>query len=264
MQPITTFRAEQLAVAVYPQQLQMGQAAAADAAAAILSLQAQKQEINIIFAAAISQNTFLDALRTYPQIDWTRVNAFHMDEYCGLSHSDPRSLASFLCTHFLDHVPVKNRYFLDGCCPDPAAECQRYGALLAQYPCDLVFLGIGDNGHLAFNDPHAADFRDAAAVKTVAIDSISKQQQVNAGNFPDPQSVPSLAYTVTIPALLRGKQLFCVVPSAAKAAAVSRALTGPVKEDCPASVLRRCANAKLYLDQESAALLPPELTLANQ
>ncbi|MCI5650459.1 MAG: 6-phosphogluconolactonase [Fusicatenibacter sp.] len=255
MSLIREFQADALSVAIYDTEAAMGQAAAADAAREILRLQETKEEINIIFAAAVSQNELLDALYEYKEIDWGKINAFHMDEYVGVAEGDSRSLSGFLCSHFLDQVSVKNRFFLNGMCEDVEAECDRYGQLLEQYPCDLVFLGIGDNGHLAFNDPHVADFRDSQNVKTVAIDDISKQQQVNAGNFPDMESVPSLAFTVTIPALLRSKKMICVVPTAYKAKAAYDAVRGPVSETCPASVLRGYSNAKLYLDRESAKYL---------
>lgn len=255
MSVLRTFTADKLPVTVYDSEAAMGAAAARDAAAEILRLQQEKQEINIIFAAAISQNEMLNALRTYSDIQWQRINAFHMDEYCGLPAGDSHLLSSFLQSHFLAQVPVKNRFFLNSSCADVQEECRRYEKLLEQYPCDIVFLGIGDNGHLAFNDPHVADFNDPAAVKTVHIDEVSKLQQVHAGNFPDMESVPSMAFTVTIPALLRSRRMFCVAPTADKARAVRDALEGPVDHSCPASILRCCENVALYLDKNSAGLL---------
>lgn len=255
MSLIKEFKAGAMQVVVYDTEAAMGKAAAADAAEEILRLQKIRDEINIIFAAAVSQNEFLDALSACQEIDWGKINAFHMDEYCGVPAEDGRSLSGFLCSHFLDRVPVKNRFFLNGACEDPEKECERYGELLRQYPCDMVFLGIGDNGHLAFNDPHVADFQDEKAVKTVEIDDISKRQQVNAGNFPNMESVPSLAFTVTIPALLKSRKIICVVPTTYKAKAAFDTVNGSVSEVCPASILRNCANAKLYLDKDSAGLL---------
>lgn len=255
MSLIREWKAEKLAVSAFDTEAEMGKAAARDVAAEILRLQKSKDEINLMFAAAVSQQEFWDALLQYPEIEWERIRAFHMDEYCGLPEGDPHSLSRFLCSRFLDRVPVKHRCFLDGACKDPEAECRRYGALLEEFPCDLTFLGIGDNGHLAFNDPHVADFHDVKAVKTVDIDEISKQQQVNAGNFPDTESVPSLAFTVTVPALLKGGKLFCMAPTSYKAQAVHDTLCGPVSETCPASILRRCPEARLYLDRSSAELV---------
>lgn len=255
MSRINEFVIDSLEVAVFDSESAMGAAAAKEAAAEIFRLQKIKNEINIIFAAAVSQNTFLDALFTYKEIDWGRINAFHMDEYYGIPQDDCRSLSSFLNYHFLNRVTVKNRFFLNGDCENTENECERYSKLLEDYPIDLVFLGIGDNGHLAFNDPHVADFNDPKIVKMVAIDEISKQQQVNAGNFPDVLSVPSLAFTVTIPGLLKGAKLFCIVPTSYKAQAVYDTIYGPISESCPASVLRICPNAKLYLDAASAELL---------
>lgn len=255
MKPLKEFKVDALQVAVYDTEAAMGKAAAADVAEEIVRLQKLKDEINIIFAAAVSQNEFLDRLCEYEEIDWTKINVFHMDEYYGLPQNDRRSLSSFLRSHFLDRVSVKNRFFMNGACTEPEEECRRYGQLLDRYPCDLAFLGIGDNGHLAFNDPHVADFNDEKMVKMVDIDQISKQQQVNAGNFPDLQSVPSMAFTLTIPTLMKSKKMFCVVPTDYKAKAVYNTLNGPISEECPASVLRGYENAKLYLDRNSAKLL---------
>lgn len=255
MSKIREFQADYLDVFVYDTETNMGKAAAADAAAEILKLQKTKDEINIIFAAAVSQDEFLNALYEYKEIDWGRINAFHMDEYYGLAPEDPRSLSSFLCSHFLDRVQVKNKFFINGVCEDAEEECRRYSKLLEKYPCDLVFLGIGDNGHLAFNDPHVADFNDPKNVKMVEIDEISKQQQVNAKNFADIESVPSQAFTVTIPALLKSRKMICVVPTAYKAQAARDTVCGEISEKCPASILRRYSNATLYLDSESGKLL---------
>lgn len=256
MSLLRTFHVEKMPVHVYATEADMGQAAAADVAAAILQLQTEKEEINIIFAAAVSQNEFLNALRTYTSINWQKINAFHMDEYYGLAPNDSHSLQSFLNSHFLSSVPVKQRFFINGIASDPQVECTRYAELLQQHPCDIVFLGIGDNGHLAFNDPHVADFQDSNAVKTVEIDLVSKQQQVNAGNFPDIEHVPSLAFTITIPQLMKSKQKFCIVPTAYKAHATSMALFGALSERCPASILRSVENVSLYLDATSASELP--------
>lgn len=255
MSQIRRFMADSLPVTVFSTEAAMGAAAAAEAAAEILRLQGEKEEINIIFAAAVSQNTFLDALYEYKEIDWGRINAFHMDEYYGLPPEDPKSLSYFLCDHFLNRVQVRNRFFLNGACENAEQECLRYAKLLDEYPCDIVFLGIGDNGHLAFNDPHVADFNDSKSVKSVAIDETSKQQQVNAKNFPNVESVPSLAFTITIPALIKGGRLFCMVPTSYKAQAVCDTINGPISEKCPASILRTCSNARLYLDVDSAGLL---------
>lgn len=144
---------------------------------------------------------------------------------------------------------------MNGLCEDAEEECKRYSKLLEEYPCDLVFLGIGDNGHLAFNDPHVADFNDPKMVKMVAIDDVSKQQQVNAKNFADMDSVPSQAFTITMPALLKSKKMICVVPTEYKAQAARDTVYGEISEKCPASILRNYSNAKLYLDSESGKLL---------
>jgi glucosamine-6-phosphate deaminase len=258
MSQIATKQCELLPIRVYDTEQAMGRAAAVDAAACLCALQAQREEINIIFAAARSQEVFLDTLVGLSGIDWGRVNAFHMDEYAGLNWNDEKSLAWFLDKRYFRQLALKGAYFIDGRAVDGAAECARYQALLREHPADLVFLGIGDNGHLAFNDPHVADFSCKADVVQVDIDTISKQQQVNAGNFPSVRAVPSLAYTVTIPALMRARQVLCMAPTKAKAWAVGRALRGGLNEACPASILRRHRNAVLYLDSDSASALVGE------
>lgn len=252
MKGIKTFITDSLTVHIYETEAQMGAAAAADAAAEILRLQKTGDEINIIFAAAVSQDEFLNALGGFENIDWGRINAFHMDEYHGIPAAGTENLSHFLCERFLDKVCVGNRFFLNSETPDLKGECARYSALLQKHPADIIFLGIGDNGHLAFNEPHVADFNDPYDVKTVEIDEISKRQQVNAGNFSSMEKVLSLAYTLTIPALLRSKKIICCAPTAYKAEAVRRSLYGPMEEACPASSLRTHANAALYLDTDSA------------
>lgn len=242
-----------LPIGIYDSEQSMGEAAARDAEELIQSVLIEKGEVNIIFAAARSQVAFLDALTAKQGIDWTRINAFHMDEYAGLSSSDKKSLAWWLQSRYFAGINFQNVYFIDGRAGDAAAECERYAELLGKHPADIIFLGIGDNGHLAFNDPHVANFNDSQDVKQVFIDDVSKQQQVNAGNFNSIADVPSLAYTLTIPVLMRANSIICVVPTGDKARAVACAVNGDLNESCPASILRQHRNAVLYLDQDSAS-----------
>ena len=231
----------------------MGRAAAEEAAAAIRAAIAAKGEINMIFAAAPSQNEFLAHLIADKSIDFTKINAFHMDEYIGLPADAPQGFGNFLRERLFDRVPFKTVNTIDSTAADPEAECRRYAALLQAHPCDIVCMGIGENGHIAFNDPHVADFGDKAAVKVVALDETCRQQQVNDGCFARLDDVPTHALTLTIPTLTAPEAVFCIVPAKTKANAVYATLRGGITEACPASILRRHANATLYCDADSAA-----------
>lgn len=253
-----TFSRDKLTVKVFPTTEDMGCAAAAEVAAKIVELLGQKEEINMVFAAAPSQEAFLSSLIADSRIDWTRINAFHMDEYIGIDPTAPQSFANFLRERIFDRVPFRSVHCLNGQTTDCDAECARYSELLQRYPTDIVCLGIGKNGHIAFNDPDVADFNDPKLVKVVTLDSVCRQQQVDEECFERLDLVPKEALTLTIPALLRGEWLFCIVPFTGKAEAVRRALYEDISERCPASILRREENATLYLTAESAGLLPAE------
>ncbi len=246
---------DKLRVQIYDNRSQMGRAAAQEIRDKILELLAQKETINMIFAAAPSQNDVLSALVSDPTIPWDRVNAFHMDEYVRLPASAPQGFANFLRRNLFEKVNFRSVNCLNCEAADPQAECHRYASLLAAHPTDIVVLGIGENGHIAFNDPDVADFNDNAAVKIVALDAICRQQQVNDGCFDCIDAVPTHAMTLTVPTLISAPYLFCIVPGPTKAKAVKQTIHGPVSERCPASILRRCSDAKLYLDADSGALL---------
>jgi glucosamine-6-phosphate deaminase len=210
----------------------------------------------VIFACAPSQDEFLDALVTgAPAVDWRDVVVFHMDEYVGLRADAEQSFRRYLKTHLLDRIPAPRAFHaIGGEAASPQAECGRYAALLREAPVDLVCLGIGENGHLAFNDPPVADFNDAALVKVVELDRACRRQQVNDGCFPAFDAVPAQALTLTIPALLGARAVCGVVPGPRKARAVRDALLGPVSTACPASILRTHANAVLHVDDAAAGL----------
>ncbi len=252
-----SFAADALRVNIYRDRAAMGRAAAADIAAAIREVLARREECSMIFAAAPSQNEVLAALAADETIDFSRIRAFHMDEYCGLDPAAPQGFGNFLRAALFDRVPFRAVYYLNGAAPDWEAECARYGRLLQEHPADIVCLGIGENGHVAFNDPPVADFHDPVPVKRVALDPVCRQQQVNDGCFAALEQVPTHALTLTVPALFRGGRLFCVVPGPTKAGAVRDTVLGPVDEACPASILRRHIGAALYLDEDSASYLPP-------
>ncbi len=242
-------------IKIYETRAQMGAAAAEATSALIRSLLAQKESIRMIFAAAPSQSDFLAVLTADERVDFSRIHAFHMDEYIGLAPDAPQGFGNFLRRELFSKVPFASVSYLDGCAIDKAAECRRYGALLAASPIDVVCLGIGENGHIAFNDPAAADFHDTEAVKVVELDAVCRQQQVNDGCFSSLSLVPTHALTLTVPTLLAAAHHVCIVPTSRKAAAVRNAVCGALTEACPASALRTCRDMVLYLDKESAGAL---------
>lgn len=250
---VKEFLKDKLRVKIYSTRQAMGQGAAREAVAYVRELLAAQQEVNIIFAAAPSQNEFLAAVAA-SDLDWSRINAFHMDEYIGLKEDAPQGFGNFLRRAIFDKVPFRSVSYLNGQI-EPGRACAEYAQKLAEKPVDVVFMGIGENGHIAFNDPHVADFNDPEVVKIVDLDEKCRQQQVNDGCFATIEDVPTHAMTLTIPALCRAKRLFCVVPAATKAWAVNETINGEVSEHCPASVMRRHENATLYVDSDSASEL---------
>ena len=239
-----------LTLEIHPDRAAAGFAAGNAAAAAIREAIAAKGTARVIFAAAPSQNEMLDTLTAAPDIDWSRVTAFHMDEYFSLPPEAPQRFAHYLGAHIFGKVSFGAKHFIT-CEPgeSPQAACDAYTRKLDAAPVDLVCLGIGENGHLAFNDP-PADLNDPQAVRIVALDDACRQQQVNDGCFPDIGAVPTHAITLTVPALLRGTRLVCTVPGPRKRDAVRRALTGEISGDCPASALRTHPGATLFIDRD--------------
>lgn len=248
-------KADRLRVKIYGSRAEMGKAAAHDVAEKIRELLEKQGFVNIIFAAAPSQSEFLSNLSEEQNIRWNKINAFHMDEYIGLDQASPESFAFFLKEAIFDQVPFHEVHFLRGTAEDLDAECNRYSRLLADFPVDIVCLGIGENGHLAFNDPHVADFTDPLAVKIVNLDKVSRQQQVHDGCFATLDDVPASALTLTVPSLLKSRFVYCMVPGSNKAQAVYHTLNSEVKENYPSTVLRQHVHAALYLDEDSASKL---------
>ena len=253
-----TFTKDKLTVRGFDSRSDMGAAAAEACVKEMQKLLSEKESIRMIFAAAPSQNEFLAALVEAGKdgrVDYSRVHAFHMDEYVGLAADAPQGFGNFLRDRLFGLLPFASVTYLNGNAADPAEECARYTTLLKEAPIDIVCMGIGENGHIAFNDPHVADFNDPAAVKVVELDHTCRQQQVNDGCFAKLDDVPTHALTLTIPTLVAPKTVFCMVPAPTKAKAVQAAVEGPISEACPASILRRHDNASLWLDPDSAALL---------
>ena len=243
-------KAPQLAIHVAPSRSAMGRRAAADIAAEIRACLAAQPEVRIVFAAAPSQSDMLAALCEEPGIDWARVTAFHMDEYIGLAPDAPQRFANWLRNAIFDRLPFGGVHLLDPG-DDPEQAAKTYAGKLNAAPVHIVCCGIGANGHLAFNDP-PADFDDPLTVKIVELDERCRQQQVEDKCFASFDEVPTHALTLTIPALLSARSIFCTVPGAIKREAVLHTLNDPIGPDCPATILRRHPRCALYLDPESA------------
>lgn len=233
----------------------LGQAAAAAAAETLRDAIRQRGAARIIVGTGPSQDHTIAALVDAPGIDWSRVEVFHMDEYAGMPESHPASFRRWLREHLVARVHPGAVHYMQGDAPDLNAECRRYGALLQAAPVDITFIGFGENGHIAFNDPGVADFHDPAAVKRVAIDQRCRAQQVGEGHFPDLASVPPEALTITCPVLVSAARLICSVPERRKAEAVRHAVEGPLSESCPASLVMIHPHCTVFLDTESATLL---------
>lgn len=246
---------DNLSIYIFPDRQAMGRQAAADVSAAIRELLERKAEIGMIFAAAPSQNEFLSALIADRSIPWERVNAFHMDEYIGLSPDAPQGFGNFLKERLFDKVPFRNVYYIPNDATDHADAIAGYSRLLADKGVDIVCMGIGENGHIAFNDPHEADFNDPKAVKCVNLDERCRNQQVHDGCFAKLDEVPKKALTLTVPTIMKAGFIVCVVPASTKAEAVKMTLEGEIGAYCPATVFRLHSDATLYLDADSAALL---------
>ena len=208
-----------------------------------------------MFAAAPSQNTTLEALLDDKRINWTRVNAFHMDEYVGISIDKPQSFRNYLNVHIFSRKPFKSVNLINADGADAEKTASDYAKLLKEKGLDLIVLGIGETGHIAFNDPPDARFDESKLAKVIELGEVSRMQQVHDGCFKTIDEVPKQAITVTIPAFVAASRLHCVVPGPTKSKAVKATLEGPISEACPATVLRRHPNAHLYLDNDSAALL---------
>lgn len=242
---------DMLDIKIFGTRNELGNAAAKEAATYISNLLDNQPEVNILFAAAPSQNEFLKALNHYT-IPWNRINAFHMDEYIGLREDAPQRFGNYLKKNIFSTVQPKTVYYLFDEELSPVEICSRYTESLSNYPIDIIFMGIGENAHIAFNDPHVADFNDPEQVKIVSLDEVCRKQQVHDGCFDNLDEVPTEAITLTIPAMMKAKRIFCIVPAATKANAIKSTVDGGITPDCPASILRTHPATTLYCDTESA------------
>ena len=243
---------------IFSSRADMGQAAASLVNDIIVRKVTEHGTARMIMACAPSQDDFYASLiplaKKSPDV-WNKVTIFHMDEYAGLTDEQPQSFRSYLRHAFLDHVPVAAFHPLRGEASDPEAEARRYASLIAESPIDVISLGIGENGHIAFNDPPVADFNDNQLVKLVVLDPICRQQQVNDGCFPSLDGVPLQALTLTLPVFARAETLVCIVPGSRKAEAVQRTLFHPVDATCPATLLRQHPDSHLFVDADAASRL---------
>jgi len=252
---VRSFRKDKLDIRIYENRNDMGKAAAAGVAADMRRAMEDKGSVTMVFAAAPSQDEFLDALCSYDDLDWSRVTAFHLDEYTGLPEEAPQRFGNYLRRHIFDRVHPGKVHYLDGNADPIEKECDRYASLLEQHPVDIACIGIGENGHIAFNDPPVADFNDPKTVKVVQLDAKCRQQQVNDGCFATIDQVPAHALTLTVPAIMAARAIHCVVPGPTKVEAVKATVEGEISTKCPASILRRHAAATLYIDRDAALLL---------
>lgn len=234
----------------------MARAAANEARDVMRAAAEVRGEVHAMFATGNSQLAFVRALVEETEgVPWSDTVVFHMDEYVGVGPDHPAGFQRWIRERIVEPAQPKAACYVEGS-GDASTECDRYAGLLRDHPLDLCCLGIGENGHLAFNDPPVADFDDPLDVKIVELDAACRRQQVNEGHFSALEAVPAHAITVTIPALLRAGRVLAVVPEARKAEPVRTALTGPIGTQCPASALRTIDHATIHLEPESARLLP--------
>jgi glucosamine-6-phosphate deaminase len=241
-------------VRVFPTKAEMAAAAAAVGASALREAIAVRGRAHVIAATGASQFEFLDALVQAPGIDWARTVFFHLDEYVGMPETHPASFRRYLKERILERVHPGAFHFLAGDAPDPHAEAQRVGAILARHPIDVAFVGIGENGHLAFNDP-PADFAARDPYLVLNLDEACRRQQLGEGWFPRLEDVPARAISMSIPQILKSEQILCIVPDARKARAVRDCLEGDVSPQHPASALQGHARTTVFLDEPAASLL---------
>lgn len=254
IEPIKSFKVEELRVSVFDNPASLAAKAAEELKGIIAESVAARGVASIVLSTGNSMLEFMSALRRLPNVPWNKVQVFHLDEYLGMSEDHPASFRRYLRENLVDVVHPRDFFSLNGDSQDSAAEIQRYTRLLHQYPADVCVIGIGENGHLAFNDP-PAKFETPELVHIVELDEACRRQQVGEGHFAVLEDVPQRAFSLTIPALLAARHVLGVVPEKRKAQAVKRSLQGPVTPQCPASILQTQPQARLFLDRDSSSLL---------
>lgn len=251
-----TFKVDKTDVEVYTSEVQLGQAAASFVCNKLQQAIDNKDWVNLILATGASQISFIEALKNIGDIDWRKVRVFHLDEYIGLDANHPASFSKYLKDRILDEVKPGEIHFINGNAENVDEEVERYEQLLKEHPADVTCIGIGENGHIAFNDPGVADFSEDHLIKLIQLkDEICRNQQVKEDWFHSADEVPQLAITITIPGILKSNTISCVVPYINKKKAVYNTLKGPVTLECPASILRKHRDVTIFLDQDSSSLL---------
>jgi glucosamine-6-phosphate deaminase len=253
--PLRTFQVDTLQVEVYRHQADLVGSVVKQTQSYLSEVLARQGAAAAILASGASQIELLSQLTTFGEIDWGRLTLFHLDEYLGIGGTHPASFQLFMQKMVAQQVPVHQFHYLAGDTLEPIAECDRYGQLLAAQPIDLCFLGIGETGHIAFNDPEVADFADRYPVKLVKLADKSRQQQVNTGFFDRIEAVPQYALTLTLPTICRARRICCLAMGERKAGIVKTMLTGEITPTCPASILRKYPTATLYLDEAAASAI---------
>ncbi|MBP5976678.1 glucosamine-6-phosphate deaminase [Brasilonema sp. CT11] len=256
--PKNSFCIDVLQVQIFNSEVELAQDVAGIVQKHLQRTLEQKDTAAILLATGNSQMKFLDALIALGGVDWSRITCFDLDEYLGINADNSASFRCYLRERVEMRVTPKEFHYIEGDAMQPLAECDRYTKLLQAQPIDLCCLGVGENGHLAFNDPAVADFNDPYTLKLVKLDTMNRQQQVNTGYFSSLESVPQYAFTVTLPMICSAKKIICLAPGKRKAKIVKQMLEGDVTTDCPASVLRKQQQATLFLDVDSAGLLKSE------
>ncbi|MBE9052998.1 glucosamine-6-phosphate deaminase [Nostocales cyanobacterium LEGE 11386] len=249
------FRVDDLLVQIYNSEAEMAQDVAQITQKYLQQVLQQQDTAAVLLATGNSQLKFLDALIALGGVDWSRITLFHLDEYLGVTADHPASFRRYMRERVEKRVCPQQFHYIEGDALEPVAECDRYTKLLQAQPIDLCCLGVGENGHLAFNDPAVANFQDPYSVKLVKLDTANRQQQVNTGHFPNIDSVPQYAFTVTLPLICAAKKIICLAPETRKAQVVKEMLQGSISTNCPASILRQQLSATLFLDVNSASLL---------
>jgi glucosamine-6-phosphate deaminase len=254
---LRTFQVDSLQVEVYRQEVDLVTNLVGQTRSNLRATIDRQGTATAILASGGSQIKFLDALTKCPDIDWHRITLFHLDEYLGIEGKHPASFQRYMRELVTDRVNPLQFNYLDGNTLEPMAECDRYYRLLSAKSIDLCFLGIGETGHIAFNDPEVADFSDRYPVKLVKLADKSRQQQVNGGFFDRIEAVPQYALTLTLPTICQAQKIYCLAMGTKKAQIIKTMLTGEITPTCPASILRKYPTATLYLDEESASLISP-------
>ena len=249
---------DNLTVHIVKNEEDMAIAAAKNTGEYLQSLLASQAEVTMVLATGRSQLLFLDQLITSVQLDWSRITLFHLDEYLGIAEEHPGSFRHYLREKVEKRIKPKEFHYLQGDTLQPFLECQRYAQLLQNQPLDLCCLGVGINGHLAFNEPSVANFEDSYWVKLVKLEETTRLAQIQPGIFADLEAVPQYAFTMTIPAIFSAHRLLCLCPKASKAKIIQEMLHNPINSNCPASFLRQHPQAELFLDFASASLLEIE------